>query len=174
MPSKLIGAACGCGCGERIVSRPYRAMRRACYMRAWRRGEFSGPRCERCPTPLSGREKRWCRNCRTSVRKDQMRAVANADPQGRRYAQISSRYGLDRTSVDLIWRQQNGSCAVCNAALVFHSASPADTFHVDHDHGSGRVRGFLCADCNVGLGRFGDSPERLLLAAAYLERNRGD
>lgn len=170
MSSKLIGEVCVCGCGERIMSRPYRAMRRACYMRAWRRGDFSGPRCERCPTPLSGREKRWCGRCSKPAQRARTRAAAATDPEGRRYAQISSRYGLDRDAVDRIWGWQNGSCAICRNALIFHSASAADTFHVDHDHLTGLVRGFLCADCNVGLGRFKDDARQLRAAADYLER----
>lgn len=55
--------------------------------------------------------------------------------------------------------RQAGCCAICGqpSKLV-----------VDHCHASGEVRGLLCDDCNVGLGRYDDDPERLLAAAAYL------
>ncbi len=40
--------------------------------------------------------------------------------------------------------------------------------HIDHDHSDGSFRGILCHLCNVGLGAFKDSPERLSLAIGYL------
>ncbi len=41
--------------------------------------------------------------------------------------------------------------------------------HRDHSHETGKFRGFLCRDCNLGLGRFKDSPVMLRRAADYLE-----
>lgn len=40
----------------------------------------------------------------------------------------------------------------------------------DHDHSTGANRGTLCRSCNVALGHFKDSPERLEAALAYLSR----
>lgn len=44
---------------------------------------------------------------------------------------------------------------------------------VDHDHGTGQVRGVLCHACNIGLGKFEDSPDLIKLAYEYLIRVRG-
>jgi Autographiviridae endonuclease VII len=40
---------------------------------------------------------------------------------------------------------------------------------VDHCHVSGRIRGVLCDDCNVALGRFKDNVRVLIRAARYLK-----
>lgn len=41
--------------------------------------------------------------------------------------------------------------------------------HIDHCHRTGRVRGILCAGCNSGIGKLGDSVAGLRRALAYLE-----
>ena len=41
---------------------------------------------------------------------------------------------------------------------------------MDHDHDSGQFRGWLCTQCNTGLGKLGDSIEGLERAIAYLRK----
>lgn len=63
---------------------------------------------------------------------------------------------------------QGGRCAVCRR--------PHERLQIDHDHGccpkrlscGNCIRGLLCPDCNNGIGRLGDDPERLRAAADYL------
>ena len=61
--------------------------------------------------------------------------------------------------------QQTTCCEICQR--------PFDTTHkkygcLDHCHATGKFRGIICDDCNVGLARFGDCPKRLTAAAKYL------
>ena len=39
---------------------------------------------------------------------------------------------------------------------------------LDHDHITEQFRGWLCLNCNHGLGKFKDNPEVLIRAAEYL------
>ena len=40
----------------------------------------------------------------------------------------------------------------------------------DHDHETGKHRGWLCVDCNAAIGKLGDDLEGVLKAVAYLEK----
>ena len=42
---------------------------------------------------------------------------------------------------------------------------------VDHRHGTTEVRGWLCHDCNVGMGNLGDNLKGVLQSAIYLEND---
>ena len=55
-------------------------------------------------------------------------------------------------------------CAICGQA--------DRRLHWDHDHGTGKPRGWLCPSCNTSLGKMGDNPVLLERAAKYL-RKRG-
>ncbi|MBA2724751.1 MAG: hypothetical protein H0U53_02075 [Actinobacteria bacterium] len=72
-------------------------------------------------------------------------------------------YGMSLNEYENLLKQQNNSCAICGHV-------PSDrSLHVDHDAGSGLVRGILCGPCNQGLGSYYDNPALLRAAAAYLE-----
>jgi hypothetical protein len=53
-------------------------------------------------------------------------------------------------------------CAICRQPSVGQRLS------IDHCHETGIVRGLLCSPCNLGLGSFRDSVERLESAIRYL------
>lgn len=58
-----------------------------------------------------------------------------------------------------------GLCEVCH-----QPATGKNRLAVDHDHLTGKFRGFLCGPHNTGMGMFGDDPDLLRAAADYLER----
>lgn len=71
------------------------------------------------------------------------------------------RYGLTEIEFAVIEASQQGVCLICQQFC--------ENMHVDHCHSTGKVRGLLCPQCNVGLGSFRDDPIRLKRAIAYLE-----
>lgn len=59
------------------------------------------------------------------------------------------------------------SCPICNRPLEFDNAT------LDHCHDTNALRGFLCQDCNLGLGKFRDEIDTLYRAIEYLKGNIG-
>jgi hypothetical protein len=73
------------------------------------------------------------------------------------------RYGLTWGEYHAMLDAQDRQCAICKR----HHAI-VGMLVVDHDHDSGEVRGLLCHECNIGLGKFRDRPDQLEAAIEYL------
>jgi hypothetical protein len=86
---------------------------------------------------------------------------ARTDQQAHnRKIHIQREYDLTPEDIEELFVAQDGACAICGEAL--------QEYHIDHSHECGGVRGLLCRSCNVGLGFFQDSVERLTAAIRYL------
>ena len=77
-------------------------------------------------------------------------------------------YGVTNEEYIALLDSQQGCCAICESPKP--SSGRYKHFCVDHDHNTGRIRGLLCMNCNITLGRLRDDPEVLRKAADYLER----
>lgn len=114
-----------------------------------------------------------CRECGKKKSKD--RYYANRedilfDLKGtHRERHLQQKYGISEQEYDKLLTKQNGVCAICE-----RKCTKQKNLCVDHDHETGKVRGLLCDNCNVGLGRFKDSLKLLLKAAEYLEIPNAD
>lgn len=71
---------------------------------------------------------------------------------------------MDHQEACRILDNQGLACAIC------HRKQSHKALARDHDHGTGKLRGFLCDRCNRAIGLLGDSPVLLRAAADYLER----
>ncbi|MGP4028028.1 endonuclease VII domain-containing protein [Actinomadura sp. 3N407] len=98
----------------------------------------------------------YCRPCHTATALENRRRNHGSE---RNYL-LKLRYGLTEEQVEQMIAEQGGICVICLRA---------EAKHVDHDHMTGLVRRVLCFKCNGALGQFEDDPERLRLAAEYLE-----
>lgn len=79
---------------------------------------------------------------------------------------LARRYGITEAEYDKLLSDQEGCCAICHR----HASALGEPLAVDHDHRNGRVRGLLCTDCNLGLGKFRDRVDLLEEAITYLQR----
>lgn len=84
-----------------------------------------------------------------------------------RLAYVKAKYGLDAKTYDE-WLAKG--CAICGREKKERNKS----FHIDHDHKSGKVRGMLCPTCNKGLALFRDDASSLQAAAEYIAESQID
>jgi hypothetical protein len=77
------------------------------------------------------------------------------------------RYGISPEEYEELLEEQLNSCACCGSSNPKRKAG----FVVDHDHNTGRIRGLLCHNCNIGIGLLGDSLDGLELAFNYLRKH---
>lgn len=75
------------------------------------------------------------------------------------------RYDLTMPQYRVLLTEQSGVCAVCK-----RRCPTGRRLAVDHNHKNGKVRGLLCCNCNVAIGKLNDSPALLRKAAEYLEK----
>lgn len=100
------------------------------------------------------------------ARKAKQQQARKDNPSMVRAHNVRSKFGITLTEYEDIYHKQGGLCDIC---LVPISMGPGA--HLDHCHTTGKIRGFLCQDCNFGLGRFEDNPNRLRQAITYLARH---
>lgn len=92
-------------------------------------------------------------------------AQKEADPEGfyklYRNRQLLRDYGITLGEYDTQLAMQGGECAIVGCE------SPGAV--VDHCHTTGKVRGILCAPCNLALGGFKDSTAKMRGGISYVE-----
>lgn len=140
-----------------------------------RKARYRCPQCQKLVSaaqmPLDSRHE-MCRKCLLALCKENgtsapaIRKTADTGiPQRARL----KRMGLDEATHVRMYHEQGRRCAICHF-------EPADRYDlaIDHDHGTGHVRGLLCGNCNTGLGFFKDDVAALGRAAEYLQVDRSD
>lgn len=166
--------------GLRSWCRECRRVKQRGYVEGWKRQRADEPtpenkRCSKCGyTQLISAFVKdacrpdgyhvWCSGCRKKANKPRATKIAPA----KRRAQLLRDYGLTVEAYNDLLVSQHGVCAICGG-----QPPRGRSFHVDHDHTTGAVRGLLCATCNTGIGGLKDSVDLLRKAADYLIRAAG-
>jgi hypothetical protein len=104
------------------------------------------------------------RELRKRIKNDRKRRKWATDPEFRE-RERARRYGLSLQEFRALLAQQANACAICRKS--------AQRLCLDHCHSTGKVRGFLCRKCNLGLGCYDDDPNLTAAATAYLKAARG-
>lgn len=159
-------------CKKCGVSKPYEEFYRAAGTKDGLRGD-----CKSCNA--AGKAVRYRANAerdKARVRRwqrenaDRVRAWQEAYRQSgkkaisNRRSYLKRKYDITLEQYDEMLAAQGGVCAICGC-------TPREdiSLHVDHDHGTGEIRGLTCFRCNNSLGDLNDDPRRLRRAVEYLE-----
>lgn len=80
---------------------------------------------------------------------------------------LKKRYGITSAQYAEMLQEQGGMCAICGNPDALQRR-----LAVDHCHVTGKVRGLLCTECNLALGKFKDSQAVLSNAIKYLKEHQ--
>jgi acetamidase/formamidase len=94
--------------------------------------------------------------------------------QGR--GQVGSNLSIDRIDNNKTYSKDNITFCTQNfnhkkGPLTVDTMMPSDALEVDHCHITGQFRGWICKNCNTGLGKFFDDSQFLIKAIEYLHKN---
>lgn len=128
------------------------------------KGEKGDLRIENLYVPAGNWQHRANRNAYDRGRRE-------ADPQLFRGDDLKKNFGITIERYAEMLKAQSGVCAICAQPETAIRNGKLKMLAVDHCHAGSGIRGLLCQDCNLGIGRFADDPDRLRAAAAYLERH---
>lgn len=111
--------------------------------------------------------------------KDKNRQMCSVECQHARHRALWLRrtYGITQAEYDALRASQGNRCAICRTDKAGGSVKPSGThkkssysdWHIDHCHGTGRVRGLLCHRCNSVLGYVKDDISVLKSMIDYLQ-----
>jgi len=114
----------------------------------------------------NGEPQQPCKGCRRaeSTRKRNLDRQRNPEKwkARERNSRLKSVYGITAEDAKKLWEHQGGRCAICDVPIEIRKA------RIDHDHGTGQVRGILCDKCNIAIGMLGDGVDGLTRALAYV------
>lgn len=107
-----------------------------------------------------------CKECESKNAK--LRYLKNREKRisKQRKINILNKYGITEEVYSSMLKEQNGKCAICGSKDIKRKG--AKYFNIDHCHKNNNVRGLLCHNCNIVLGKIEDSTDWLRKALRYL------
>lgn len=99
------------------------------------------------------------------------RAYRKATPIREKARSLRADFGLSLEDYNAMLEAQGGVCAICKQPETHKRNGKLKALAVDHHHGTGKIRGLLCSDCNTGIGKLKDSVNILSNAIDYLHKH---
>lgn len=111
----------------------------------------------------------YCKNCERDryTSKEYYAQRKHPKYQKIKHKHKMKKYGITEEQFENMEKAQNLCCAICGKPENRENRK----LSVDHSHGTGKVRGLLCSNCNRGLGYFKDNSTLLIAAAAYVKNS---
>jgi hypothetical protein len=130
--------------------------------------------CKRCghSKPLCEMRKDYrymCLDCFSKSGNEWSKKNSAKSAIHKRRHHLMRKFGITLEEYDSLLAHQDNKCAICRGPLKDPRGHAP---HIDHEHGTVKVRGILCHGCNNGLGNFADNPTALRNAALYIERSK--
>lgn len=84
---------------------------------------------------------------------------------------LKRKFGITLEQYDRMFEEQGGVCVICGKEETSTFQGIIRRLAVDHDHKTGKIRGLLCANCNLTLGYAKDDIIILSRMIAYLKES---
>lgn len=111
---------------------------------------------------------------RLVMQRSSQKSWRDINPRKRKYNssvdrkhKLKKNFNMTPEEYNSIYESQGGLCDICRGT---QNAKYTKFLNVDHDHTTGKVRGLLCHNCNLGLGVFKDNTEIIARAIEYLNK----
>lgn len=115
----------------------------------------------------------YCKDCANSSSRKNHFSRMKTDfsyREEKRNSYIKNSHGITAKEYEDKLASQENKCAICQVKLL----SRGHGTHLDHCHTTGKLRSFLCTNCNRGLGHFQESVKFLQNAINYLNSHNPD
>ena len=109
-------------------------------------------------------------DARKERRKNQRKLYNKFNKKELKSKELLRKYGIYADQYDRMVENQNNQCKICGT----DEPRGIGGWKVDHCHSTGKVRGLLCNNCNLGLGYFKDNIKSLEAAIQYLIDSESD
>jgi predicted nucleic acid-binding Zn ribbon protein len=110
---------------------------------------------------------RWCSDLFTPRGPSNHYCSEECSKKGQKDTYYLRNYDIGYREYLTLLDSNNGGCWKCDKSKEDNTKL---ILAVDHNHKTGQVRGLLCTDCNMAIGKLGDDIKGLREALNYLEQ----